>query len=131
MPNKCITTNLPPHQYLRGGGTVYLKKTQPRNGVNKIFDRSHMGMGYASFKCLVAPIANSPICIIFDTYFPFYFWSNYYFGGQNSLEIFQNWIAWSPTHDKSMYNHCWSHPSKLFFCPPFQTFQKYSTPKMA
>ena len=92
MPNKCITTNLPPHQYLRWGESSIFKKTHPRNGGNKIFDRSHMGMGYASYMCLVAPIANLPICTIFDTYFQFYFWpkrkkEKIYFGGQNTLEI--------------------------------------------
>ena len=75
MPNKCITTNLPPHQYLRWGGAgVNLKKKHSRNGGNKIFDHSHIGMGYASYMCLVATFANLPICTIFDTYFQFYFW---------------------------------------------------------
>ena len=91
-------------------------------------------MGYASCMCLVALIANLPIYTIFDTYFTFYFWPKvknyYYFGGQNSLEIFQNWTAWSPTHVKSMYNHCWSRPP-IFLCTPFQIFQKYRTAKMA
>merc|ERR1712121_138646 len=68
MPNKCITTNLPPHQYLRWGASIF-KKTHSRNGGNKIFDRSHIGMGYASYMCLAATFANLPICTIFDTYF--------------------------------------------------------------
>merc|ERR1711973_448770 len=69
MPNKCITTNLPPHQYLRWGEPSIFKKTHSRNGGNKIFDRSHIGMGYASYMCLVATFANLPICTLFDTYF--------------------------------------------------------------
>merc|ERR1711973_1019990 len=69
MPNKCITTNLPPHQYLRWGEPSIFKKTHSRYGGNNMFDRSHIGMGYASYMCLVATFANLPICTIFDTYF--------------------------------------------------------------
>ena len=72
MPNKCITTNPPLHQNFGGGWPSIFKKTHPRNGGKKIFDRSNFGTGYGSYVCLAATIWKFAICTIYDTFFNFF-----------------------------------------------------------
>ena len=51
------------------------------------------------------------------------------FGGQKSLDSFENRTGRSPTYARPMYNNSWSPPATLFFAP-LLNFQKKTIPEI-